>query len=188
MALFPLGLLSQGGGGAGAGSFEQIETVIASGSTASVTFSSIPSTYKHLQIRATHRALYSFSGDLLHLMRLNGDSSSNYNWHSLAGQDSSAYVGGGTSATSMRIGLTPAALTTANAFATSIIDILDYTNTNKHTTIKTLVGSNGTQHNVGLYSGAWRNTSAVTSLTLLNDVGFGNYTSGSRFTLYGIKG
>lgn len=188
MSLLPLGLLSQGGGGA-AGSFEQIETVIATGSSSSVTFSSIPSTYKHLQIRMTHRAVYALDGNLFHRMRFNGDSASNYSWHVLEGTGAGfPYSQAGTTATDMRIGQTPAGNTAANAFAASILDILDYTDTNKFTTVRSLLGSNTSARNSGLYSGSWRNTAAVTSITLLNDVGYGNYTSGSRFTLYGIKG
>lgn len=173
-----------------AASYEQIATVIADGTSASITFSSIPSSYKHLQIRMTHRAAYSFNGNLLHRLRFNGDTGSNYDWHVLEGQGSagSIYSQAGNNATDIRIGLTPASGTAANAFAASIFDVFDYTNTNKFKTSKTIQGSMTSAANAGLYSGLWRNTSAITSITLLNDVGFGNYVSGSRFTLYGIKG
>jgi hypothetical protein len=39
---------------------------------------------------------------------------------------------------------------------------------------------------VGLYSGAWYNTTALTSITLDQIIGT-NFVSGSRFSLYGLK-
>jgi hypothetical protein len=186
MSLFPLGLLSQGGG-ASAGSFELISTTIASGSSASVTFSSIPATYKHLQLRLTNRGVYATTNDLLNLLRFNGDTGANYAWHGLQGDGSSVYANNGTSVTSICAGVFPGGSSTADSFSGAIVDILDYANTNKNTTTRMLSGSHtATGKNIKLTSGVWFNTSAITSLTLTTEIG--NFTSGSRFSLYGIKG
>ena len=88
----------------------------------------------------------------------------------------------------MGLGFDPQASATANAFGVTIIDILDYANTNKYKTFRSLVGSdtNDTNGAVGLASGSWRSTSAITSITLSNNVS-GNLAQYSSFALYGIK-
>jgi len=68
----------------------------------------------------------------------------------------------------------------------TIIDVLDYQDTNKFKTSRSLSGfdANGSGQ-VLLSSGSWRSTVAVNSITLL--AGAGNWTSVSQFTLYGVK-
>lgn len=184
--LFPLGLLSQGGGGGGAGAFEQIETVLLSSTTASVTFSSIPSTYKHLQVRTTAR-----TNDALDLggvaFRFNGDSGSNYTYHILDGDGSTVSSFAGTSQNMGLFGLVHGNTSPASSFGGVVSDILDYASTSKNKTVRSLSGRRATGAAVRLVSAAWLSTSAVTSLTILNNVG-GSFVSGTRFTLYGIKG
>jgi hypothetical protein len=77
----------------------------------------------------------------------------------------------------------------ANIFSGFVIDILDYANTNKYKTIRYLSGydANGSGR-VGLGSGSWRSTSAVTSITLQGLEYSSNYKQYSSFALYGIKG
>jgi hypothetical protein len=185
MSLLPLGLLSQGGGAGGAGSFEQIATSIADGSSQSVTFSSIPSTYKHLQLRITANANLATR---YHLVTLNGTTST-YKNHILYGNGSSVLSDAGTPV----IGNTTAFTTlndvpsNTNQFGATIMDILDYSNTNKNKTSRTLHGAASAANQVGLTSGLWVNTAVVSSLTITCSGG-GYYTNGSRFTLYGIKG
>jgi hypothetical protein len=120
-------------------------------------------------------------------MTLNSDTASNYSQHQLAGSGSAASAEGFSSQSSMYTGLYPAASSTANIFGTAIIDILDYKDTNKYKTIRTLSGSdlNGSGYIV-LRSGSWRSTSAVTSIQL--PIGAGNYAVGSVFELFGIRG
>ena len=77
--------------------------------------------------------------------------------------------------------------TAASTFTAGVIDILDYANTNKYKTLRTLNGgdANGSG-NIQIESGSWRNTAAITSITLThNGSGFTQYSS---FALYGIKG
>jgi len=87
----------------------------------------------------------------------------------------------------MQIGQTNGNTSTSGAFAAGIIDILDYTNTSKNTTVRGFAGITGTTTpKIELKSGAWLNTSAVSSVTLFRS-GL-PFVSGSRFSLYGIKG
>jgi hypothetical protein len=77
-------------------------------------------------------------------------------------------------------------------FGAGIIDILDYTNTNKYKTIRSMQGTNQNttaDDNIFFVSGfMFANTNAVTQIDVVADstgVGFVEY---SQFALYGIKG
>jgi len=187
MSLLPLGLLSQGGSAAPS-DFELISTTVLSSTSASVTFSSIASTYSHLQIRVAARTDRNFGVDNLGL-RFNSDSGSNYYTHFL--------YNNGSSNTSAALGVNswiyaarlPDASIAANAFGSSVIDVLDYKSSNKNKTIRSIYGSSttGTYPWNGLTSGIWVNTSAITSISVLPVTG-PNFVAGSRFSLYGIKG
>lgn len=168
------------GGAAAATDYESIATVtVGAGGSSTVTFSSIPSTYTHLQVRAISRGASSTTNATY---QLNGDTASNYSWHLLYGQGSSALAAGGANATFIYLGTQSA---TANTFSTQIIDILDYANTNKFKTTRNLVGyENNSAGEVGLFSGLWRSTAAVTSITFTLSTTFQQYT---QFALYGIK-
>lgn len=173
-------------------SYESIATVyIASGTQSTISFTSIPSTYKHLQIRGIIRNNRNDDGSQSLTMSLNGDTTyTNYRSHLL--------YGGGTSATAESvqlsgyygsIGFTPAANYLANAFSGQVIDILDYANTSKYKTVRTLWGaeSNGGSSYVGLSSFVWMNTNAVTSLDL-SSYPSASFVQYSHVALYGIKG
>lgn len=171
-------------------SYESISTVtVGAGGQSSIDFTSIPSTYKHLQIRGIARSTNASSNcDLW--MRYNSDSTSgNYFWHRLFGDGSTVYAQWNTvSVAQMYVAHIPAASSTASAFGGSVVDILDYTNTAKSKTVRSLFGydANGSGLN-GLASASWTNTStAVTSITLLPQSG--NFAQYSSFALYGIKG
>ena len=187
---FNLSLLGASGGGA-AGAYDLLETTTLTSSASSVTFSGLGaySDYAHLQIRAvarTNRPTYDI--DTI-LMRLNGDSGSNYIVHALDGDgsavDSSSFVG----QTAIRLNWLPSNVTT-DAFGSFILDVLDFQNASKNTTTKALIGYvNSTYPRIGLDSGLWNSTSAVTSISFAsNEGGSVGWTSGSRFSLYGIKG
>ena len=166
-------------------SYESIATtIVGSGGAADITFSSIASTYKHLQIRVMTRSTAAISLGGFRL-EFNGDTtSSNYKGHYLYGDASS--VGAGTSSY-IGVGLITGASATANVFGISIIDIIDYANTNKNKTVKSLAGSdlNGSGE-IDFFSGLWINTSAITSIRLF--AAAPNFAQNSSFALYGIKG
>jgi hypothetical protein len=161
-------------------SYDSISTVtVGAGGAASITFSSIPSTYTHLQIRGISKMS---SGASLY-MQLNSDTGSNYARHYFNGNGSAAGAGGNSSFTNMFVGSTGTATST---FGANVIDILDYTNTNKYTTSRSLSGAdaNGSGF-MQVMSGLWINTAAVSTITILGDSNFQEYSS---FALYGIKG
>jgi hypothetical protein len=164
------------------GDYESIATATFTGSALSVTFSSIPSTYQHLQIRGLART--PGGNDQIDL-RFNGDSGTNYSMHGLSANGAS--VSGEGYGTQNRIFNANSPVSDSDVYCISVIDILDYANTNKNTTVRTLQGrdTNGTGV-IALNSGAWYNTAAVTSITLAARTY--NPTSISSFALYGIKG
>lgn len=165
-------------------SFESIATSTPSG-VSTITFSSIPSTFKHLQIRAIAKrdtATTSGSSNL----RFNSDTGSNYARHFLRGSGAAASAGSGTAQTSIEcFEHTGNDAAVANMVGVCIIDILDYASTTKNKVIRSLSGNdqNGAG-NIYLTSGLWLSTSAVTSITLFTSANYLNTT----FALYGIKG
>jgi hypothetical protein len=174
-----LGILASSGAVAG-GSYESIATVsVGSGGASNVEFTSIPSTYKHLQIR------YIARGSILtnSLMQFNSDTGSNYSWHVLYGTGASALAAGG--GTNSFMYASNIASATSN-FTGGVIDILDYASS-KYKTMRTLGGydANGSGE-IGLFSGAWQSTSALTSIKLYPNSS-GTYSQYSEFALYGIK-
>ena len=162
-----------------ANSYESIATqTVGAGGAASVTFSSIPSTYKHLQIRASVKM--ASGGDVS--CYLNSDTNvNNYRRHYVYGDGSTAAAGYQTT-----LGIVPGYVGSGSGFGTFIQDLLDYTDTNKNTTSRSLSGvDNNGSGLVILYSGLWMNTAAVTSIQY---VGYGaNFSEYSTFALYGIK-
>jgi hypothetical protein len=168
--------------------YESISTVTVTASTvSSITFSSIPATFTHLQIRAFCKSTTSDANVQSIFGQFNSDTGSNYARHFINGSGSAVGANGFASQTSMFFG-TIINGTATSIFASNVIDILDYANTNKYTTTRSLSGvdKNGAGGFLQFMSGLWMNTAAVTSITILpNSDNFGEYSS---FALYGIKG
>jgi hypothetical protein len=169
-------------------SYESIATVtVGSGGQSTISFTSIPSTYKHLQIRCISReSLGTTIGGMY--IQLNSDTGSNYAWHRLFGDGSTVSAGATASTNAQLGGIISTTSGTANVFSAAIIDILDYANTSKNKTMRSLTGLdyNGSGY-MGLHSGLWMNTAAVTTITLNPDTSQ-NWQQYSSFALYGIKG
>jgi len=181
-----LGILAQDVAGAGGGtSYESIATVtVGSGGSSTIDFTSIPSGFTHLQLRGINR---NTTADNTFRLRFNSDTGSNYSRHFLYGNGASALAAAGASQTSTGIGIIANSGNSASIFSAFVIDILDYKDTSKYKTMRSLGGydANGSG-NVGLFSGVWMNTAAITSISLLSDSG--NQNQYSQFALYGIKG
>jgi hypothetical protein len=173
---------------AAAGDFESIATVsVGAGGSSSITFSSISADYAHLQIRGIARSNRSSDLDTLQI-RFNGDTGTNYSRHYLYADGSSVSAGADTSTTFANVGLLTGANAGSSMFGANIIDILDYANTNKFKTIRCLSGEdrNGSG-DLQFASGLWRNTNAITSITIISQAGVSTMQQYSHFALYGIK-
>lgn len=151
--------------------------VTSGGSGGAITFSSIPQTYTHLQLRIFE---FESTTGINPKITFNGDTAANYSWHAIYGNGASAATYAGTSYG----GIIMDQVQSTTLPNVSVVDILDYTNTNKYKTVKFLQGydKNGSGQ-IGLWSGSWRSTSAITSLTI-QDPTFAQYSS---FALYGVK-
>lgn len=167
-------------------SYESIATFTVGASPANITFSSIPATYKHLQIRGIMRSSVAGGTDFLQIIA-NSDSGSNYAYHSLRGNGSAASAGGAGSTVFYGSIDFPASGATANTFGALTLDLLDYADTNKFKTFRILAGAdtNGAGM-VSFISGLWRNTNAVTSISI--NAASASFSQYSQFALYGIKG
>ncbi|NDC96044.1 hypothetical protein EB077_12120 [bacterium] len=180
---------------AAGGAFESIATATGNGSSATITFSSIPSTYQHLQIRFIGKSTDSATNTQYNYrLRFNSDTGTNYARHMLNGDGSVAQATGNASVDSIGPGYTPipnsgASLT--NMMGVGIIDIHDYASATKNKTARVFTGTdlNRTTAPTGqviLHSGVWINTNAITSIDL--QLTTGSWTTSSSFALYGIKG
>ena len=174
-------------------SYESIASATGTGSSDTITFTSIPSTYTHLQIRGIAKVTALQRSSLLRV-RLNGDSGTNYTQHRLTGDGATAAASGATAQTGPSFRDSIAGSQTslpdmANIMGVAIIDIHDYASTTKNKTIRGIAGVDGNYSSVdfeiNLMSGLWIDTSAVTSVSLVSNDPF---TTTTTFALYGIKG
>lgn len=175
--------------GAAGGDYESIATVsVGSGGSASISFTSIPSTYKHLQVRGFARSTAIYSQTLLKV-NFNSDTGSNYAFHYLRGTGSAAQTYASASNNHIRLDNFPEQGQGTSVYGAFVLDILDYTNTNKYTTTRALTGfdSNG-DGVVALQSGLWMNTAAISTITIDGTYDGGVFGQYSHFALYGIKG
>ena len=168
--------------------FEAIATTYLESTQASVTFSSIPATYEHLQLRISGRQNISGSTGGALNMRINGDTGSNYSNHTMQTYGGSslnadpyvnfAYV--------YQAGRVVMPNSNAAFYAATIIDILDYRNTNKNTTMTGFTESISSGNYLSFYSVLWDDTAAVTSI-LLYPPSSASFVADTTMTLYGLN-
>jgi hypothetical protein len=178
------------------GAFESIATATGTGSSGSITFNSIPSTYEHLQIRYIAKDTFGpgFDGVYTFGLQFNNDTGNNYAVHRLVNESTNVYAYGNASRTELtNMGsVTPTASYLTNTMAVGIIDIHDYSSTTKNKTVRSFSGGDTNSTTVDqtgqvkLSSGLWMNTNAITSITIKQAVS--GYTTTSVFSLYGIQG
>ena len=175
-----------------------LATVTLTSTAASVTFANIPQTYTHLQLRCLtqgNRATYGLDGfDIV----FNSDSTNtNYAYHSILGDGTTAQVGGSPSADTLIHIWDDTGTVVGGSFGAAIIDILDYKSTTKAKTVKTFGGVDfngviaGYGGRVVLSSGLWKKNTAsvyeaVSTINLNMSIGT-LFSANSHFALYGIK-
>lgn len=169
-----------------------IQTTTLATASASVSFTSIPSDYKHLQIRGWVKYTPTGNDRSAVTVRFNSDSGSNYNHGALYGTGTNIYSDQAINQSATRLASVAAPSSASNytsTFGMFVADILDYANTNKYKTIMGIGGydsNSNTYSNVAMQSGGWLSTAAITSMAITPDSG--NWSVGSQFTLYGVKG
>lgn len=176
-------------------SYESIATAIATSNTASFTFSSIPQTFKHLQLRVVAKTVDTQAGDFV-AYRFNGDSTTSYGLHSQftatgSGTVSSFYNGAYNYGIAERISSSNSTAFSGcpTTFGAIILDITDYRDSTKRKTIKHIGGysSNNSYGDLRIQSNYWNNTDAINSIYVAPS-GAWNFVTGTKFALYGIKG
>ncbi len=193
----PLGVLAVAGAGAGpvaaGNAYEQLESVILTGTQANITFSNLNtnygSTYQHLQLRGVLRTNRSGQTNDTVIYNLNSDAANNYSIHRLRGNGSTVSSVASASYGRMELGdHFSAGNTAANIFTPFVLDILDPFETTKNITTRNLTGQAATTYfgsgAADIWSNAWYNTAALTTITF---DAIGDFIAGSRISLYGMR-
>ncbi len=165
-------------------SFDSIATSTPTSGT-TVTFSSIPNTYKSLQIRINAKTDQATTFGFLRI-QVNGDTGTNYAQHNIQTNSGTLSAGGAASNNFMGIGVF-GGTSNSSVTGTSIIDVIDYASTSKNKTFRGFSGldTNTTSNILRIESGAWFSTSAITSISIY--LTSGNFSSGTSIALYGVK-
>jgi hypothetical protein len=163
-------------------------TTVGATAVSSITFSGIPTGYKHLQIRWTGLSDDTSASGVSHVRAIlffNADTTTtNYYNHFLIGDGANTSAGAENTAKF-------AGNATRNSMIApcpNIVDILDYASTSINKTVRTLTGYNNndaTNNTARLVSGAWNNTAAITSIQLTLEAG--NLKQFTKVSLYGVK-
>ena len=179
----------------GSGYYSIASGIVDSSGSTSIVFSSIPQTYKHLQIRISARSNYDYTVDDSYL-QFNGDTGSNYGTHNYFGEaplTETVNAGQNTATDKINWGQAGGIGTnTVGQWGLAVIDILDYTSTSKKKSIRATSGmststtaTGGLGGRVGNSTGLWNNTNAINQITLLS-VSARPFNQYSVFSLYGI--
>lgn len=167
-------------------SFESIQTAtVGSGGQDIVEFTSIPQTFKHLQIRFMFKNndTGSFNNSP---MRFN-NASSGYFEHYLTSDTAINATGGANLGAFNTIIWAASTNLNANVFSAGVVEILDYSSTSKTKVVRSYGGgNNNTSGILWLHSGLFNSQDAVSSIQV--DIGGQMVSEHSQFALYGIKG
>ena len=156
--------------------YVSLATITLASATTSLSFSSIPATYRDLVLVYNGSKADTVYGHLL--VRANADSALNYP-RVVMGSQGSAYSNSSTALAGMQIGDM-----NGQRQIMSILQIMDYSATDKHKTF--LVRESEAAEEVVAIAGRWTNTAAITSLTILWSQSADNMSIGSTISLYGI--
>ncbi len=165
-------------------SYIALANITLSSSASSVTFGSIPSSYKDLVLVASVRSTRASTDDDLYL-QFNNDTGNNYSWVRMTGNGSTATSSSGSGVSYMRVGHD---ITAANAISGVLANVLVQLNdagaTDKHKTGL----SRSDNPLIGTYAVAqrWANTARIETIKVYCAVG--SLAIGSTFALYGIAG
>ena len=172
---------------------EAIQTTYLEADATSITFSSIPSTYEHLQLRASPKDSGTGNYSVTY-GQFNSDGAGNYTHQFIYWYSTTKAGNSDTGAANWRAYLVAASdldpPVPEEAYGTMVVDILDYANANKNTTFMYngggFVSDQGSiSHFASVGGGVWDNTAAVD--TVLFAVQGPPLRRGTVVTLYGLK-
>jgi hypothetical protein len=170
-----------------ASTYTLISSNVLSSSAASVTFSSIPSTYTDLVLRCSTRGSRAAVVDNI-VVRFNGDSATNYSSTMITGAGGSAGSFANANQTSLSFNTANGDTTTANSFGSFEMYIPNYLSTSARPlgTISVSETNSATDAYLRALANLYRGSSAISSIVLTPEIG-PNWLTGSSFYLYGIK-
>lgn len=169
------------------GSMEYISSATASGSTSSLSITSIPATYTHLHARIYLKTAYT-TGESNYGIRLNNDSGSNYYTIIAVGDGGTQAAIKDYAASNFGFFYTYGTHTDVQSPMLATMDIINYSDTSMKT--NTIFREGVTGPSVGgaaCIGGIWNDTTTVNRIDVIT-TGGGNLATGSRIHLYGIKG
>jgi hypothetical protein len=168
--------------------YRPLATVTLGATASSVTFSSIPATYRDLILVVTGRSTYTPDGGESVSLRFNADSGSNYPYVRMGGTGSSAFSDSGTLARAF-VASIRASESSNTSPGVAVIQIMDYSATDKH---KSILGRGASTAGDGAVAHAtrWANTAAITSVQVIPDRQIqgasSDWASGATFNLFGV--
>lgn len=151
-----------------------LATVTLGTTAASVTFSSIPSSFRDLVVVTQGR---STTGTPDIIYRLNGDSSGSYSRVYMGGSSGGTFFGTDAGANGLW------GFVDSTTAVSGLVQIMDYSATDKHKTILSRASFGAAT--VIAYAGRYAQTTAVTTVALICGSGT-TFAAGSSFNLYGI--
>ena len=160
--------------------------------TASVSFSSIAGSYKHLRIVGKIKTDRSGTVDVVDMQIGNStvDTGTNYEWYT-HGESATAtdYEAHSTGDDHIEVALCPCAggSSDADAFGSLEITIVDYTATAEYRPIHVTWSSLDVDWRLGSAAGIWRNTANAVDIVTLTPQFGSNFKAGTRLTLYGMN-
>ena len=178
--------------------FDSLGVYVLASNTTSITFSNIPQTYSHLQLRVIARGSSgSGAGELdVRLGTGTASSSSIYSRHNFGVYSPTSSTSGvdynttATTTTFRGCGQVALASDLANVYGSMILDVLDYTSTSKLKTIRSITGvndnNNGLCSNIYYTAGLWQASTAVNVVNIYLHAG-SDFLPYSSFALYGVK-
>jgi hypothetical protein len=166
-------------------SYESIATLSGTGASGTISFTSIPSTFSHLQLRVLGRSDSAAAAGTITVYPNGNTTAANYARHRLS-TDGATVTAAGAGSGLMQLGRVTAASAAANIMGVTIIDIVDYASTTKYKTFRSFSG-----HDQNGSGDLWITSGLYMSLTAINRVDLvigGNWTTATTIGLYGIKG
>jgi hypothetical protein len=162
-----------------------ISSNVLGSSAASVTFSSIPSTYTDLVLRYSGR-MDAGANKILKIQVAGADTSLSYT--RIVGDPSIPSAASGFGTGISWAGYTDGSTMTASSFSSGEIYISNYASTSAYKAFSAYGAAeqNATDARMMAVAGLYSSNSAISSITLL-DISTANWVSGSSFYLYGIK-
>lgn len=173
----------------GSGGMQLISQQILTSAVSTITFASIPGSYKKLILQVTARG--TAAADTAGVsVRFNGDSGANYDYERIASGTGSLARSAGVAVTMSTVGKITAANGTSGQGGRLTVEIPDYADANFRKEYLSQSGYRATLDATGGYfiehiAGNWRNTNPITQIDVL--CGTGNFAVGSIFTLWGVE-